>query len=191
MFPSDAVLALGEVRAVTARLAALEAAGMADAACIDLMRALEELKCAAEGAQAELAAALPDLVPDERGAAAQVGGARRESPHRGRQHLSLARVLPELPHTRAALRAGRISEWRATTIARETACLTREDRTCVDRAIAGDPEALEGYSDRVLLGELRKLAARLDPAAGAERRRRAEAERRAVDDGNALLLQQF
>jgi hypothetical protein len=63
------------------------------------------------------------------------------------------------------------------TIARETACLTLEDRRTVDRAIAGDPEALESYSDRVVLAELRKLAARLDPASVAERRRRAEAER--------------
>lgn len=47
----------------------------------------------------------------------------------------------------------------------------------MDRAIAGDPEALESYSDRVVLAELRKLAARLDPASVAERRRRAEAER--------------
>lgn len=62
-------------------------------------------------------------------------------------------------------------------IARETACLSREDRRAVDRAIAGDPEALESYSDRVVLGELRKLAARLDPAAVADRRRRAEAQR--------------
>jgi hypothetical protein len=49
---------------------------------------------------------------------------------------------------------------------------------CRDRAIAGDPEALESYSDRVVIGELRKLSARLDPASVAERRRRAEAERR-------------
>lgn len=155
---------------LVARLAVLDGAGLEDAERLDLIRALEELKCAAEGAQAELAACVDD--------AAQVALARRESPHRGRQHLSLARVLPELPHTRAALRAGRISEWRATIIARETACLSREDRTAADRAIAGDPDALESYSDRVVIGELRKLAARLDPAAVAERRRRAEAERR-------------
>src|SRR3954468_6027264 len=151
----------------------LDAAGMTDAERVDLIRELEELKCAAEAAQAELAAALGE----GRGAAAQVALARRESPHRGQQHLALARVLPELPHTRAAFRAGRITEWRATLIARETACLSLQDRRAVDRAIAGDAEALESYSDRVVLGELRKLAARLDPASVAERRRRAESER--------------
>ncbi|MGY2703814.1 hypothetical protein ACVW2K_003398 [Nocardioides sp. HB32] len=151
----------------------LDAAGMTDAERVDVIRELEKLKCAAEAAQAELAAALGE----GRGAAAQVALARRESPHRGQQHLALARVLPELPHTRAAFRAGRITEWRATLIARETACLSLEDRRAVDRAIAGDAEAVESYSDRVVLGELRKLAARLDPASVAERRRRAESER--------------
>jgi hypothetical protein len=160
------------------------------AVMIDEIRALEELVCAAQARQARLAAAFDSSqraeqsergVPADRqgrGVAEQVALARRESPHRGRQHLSLARILAaELPHTRAAFDAGRITEWRATLIARETACLTLEDRQTVDRAIAGDADALESYSDRVLLGELRKLAARLDPASVAERRRRAEAER--------------
>ena len=160
------------------------------AVMVDEIRVLEELVCAAQARQARLAVALDHSqralaaeqgVPAERqgrGVAEQVALARRESPHRGRLHLGLAKVLDaELPHTRAAFDAGRITEWRATVIARETACLTREDRTTVDRAIAGDPDALESYSDRVLLGELRKLAARLDPASVAERRRRAEAER--------------
>lgn len=167
------------MRRAAAHLGEVAADEMDDATRIDLIRALEELKCAAEATQAELAATLSSDRADDRGVASQVALARRESPHRGRQHLSLARIVrAELPHTRAAFRAGRISEWRATIIARETACLSREDRTAVDRAIAGDPEALESYSDRVLLGELRKLAGRLDPAAVAERRRRAETERR-------------
>jgi hypothetical protein len=59
----------------------------------------------------------------------------------------------ELPNTSAAFAAGRITESRATTIARETACLSLEDRRTVDRAIAGDLDALQDYSDRVLLGE--------------------------------------
>ena len=160
------------------------------AAMIDEIRDLEQLVCAAQARQARLAAefdrsqraAAADLgVPAERrsrGIAEQVALARRESPHRGRQHLGLARVLSdELPLTQAAFDSGRITEWRATVIARETACLSLEDRRSVDRAVAGDFEALESYSDQALLGELRKLAARLDPASVAERRRRAEAER--------------
>ena len=37
----------------------------------------------------------------------------------------------------AALQAGQISEWRATIVARETACLTREDRLVADTELAG------------------------------------------------------
>jgi hypothetical protein len=59
-----------------------------------------------------------------------------------------------------------------------TACLSLEDRLTIDRAIAGDPDAFAGYSDRVVIAEVRKLAARLEPAAVAKRRRRAESERR-------------
>jgi hypothetical protein len=161
-----------------------------DAVMIDEIRALEELVCAAQSRQARLAAAFDrsqraiqaergtPAAQQGRGIAEQVALARRESPHRGRQHVGLSRVLDaELPHTAAAFAGGGITEWRAMTIARETACLSLEDRRTVDRAIAGDPEALAGYSDRVLLGELRKLVCRLDPASVAERRRRAEAER--------------
>jgi hypothetical protein len=97
-----------------------------DPARIDLIRALEELKCAAEAAQAVVTADFDASqragqaargVPIERqgrGVAAQVALARRESPHRGQQHVGLAKILPsELPHTRVAFRGGRISEWKA------------------------------------------------------------------------------
>lgn len=176
MFESATLLT--EAGDLTAHLGTLDAWGMDAATRVDLVRALEVLKCAAEAAQAAVSADLGAAIGDDRGAAAQVALARRESPHRGRQHLSLARVLrDELPCTRVAFRAGRITEWRATVIARETACLSRDDRLAVDRAIAGDPDALASYSDRVVLAELHKLAARLDPASIAQRRRRAEAER--------------
>ena len=112
-----------------------------DQARLDLITALEELKCAAEGLQADLAVevdtsmrqrAAEQGVPDSRqgqGVAWEIALARRESPYRGQQHLGLAKVLrTEMPFTREVLRAGRISEWRATIIARETACLSREDR---------------------------------------------------------------
>lgn len=183
MFEKSRDLIVEDAAVLAARLAALEAAEMSADDQVELIRGLEQLKCAAEAAQAELAAGLADRAGerpvDKLGVAGQVALARRESPHRGRQHVSLARVLrEELPCTRAAFRAGRITEWRAMVIARETACLSLEDRRTVDRAIAGDPDALECYSDRVVLGELQKLAARLDPASVAERRRRAESERR-------------
>ena len=144
---------------------------------VDEIRALEELACAARARQSRLSAALDAASEDTRAVAQQVALARRESPHRGRQHLSLARIADELPHAMAAFRRGLVSEWRVSVLARETACLTREDRLAVDRSIAGDPEAFSDYSDRVVLAETRKLVARLDPGSVAERRRRAESER--------------
>lgn len=70
---------------------------------IDLLRALEELTCAAAGAQvtvtadfdasqrAEQAAQGVPVARQGRGVASQVALARRESPFRGRQHLGMAR----------------------------------------------------------------------------------------------------
>ncbi len=158
---------------------------------IDLIRALEGLKCAAAAAQAVLTADFDASqraeqaaagVPAERqgrGVAAQVALARRESPHRAQQHLGLAKILAtELPHTMAAFRAGRITEWKATLVGRETGCLSLEDRRYVDRVVAGEPSRIEAMGDRELVGEIKKLAYRLDPASFVERRRRAEADRR-------------
>ena len=89
--------------------------GLDDAERIDQIRRLEELKCAAEAAQARLsvdfdasmrAKAAARGVPPERqgrGIAAQIGFARRESLHRGQQHLGLAKVVgAEMPCTQAA-----------------------------------------------------------------------------------------
>jgi hypothetical protein len=135
---------------------------------IDQIRALEVLKCAAEAAQAVLSAdfdrsqraqraerGIP-AARQGRGVAEQVAHARRESPHRGRQHLELAKILrDELPHTMQAFRDGRITEWRATIIARETACLALVDRLEVDRRVAGDPAALEAMGDGELCSRVK------------------------------------
>ena len=118
-----------------------------DVARIDVLRGLHQLTCAAEGAQAAIAvdfdtsqrarAAEQGVRPEKQGTgiAEQIALARRESPHRGRRHLGLAKVLDqEMPHTLAALRGGHITEWRATILARETACLDVEHRREIDRA---------------------------------------------------------
>lgn len=162
-----------------------------DAARIDLIRALEELTCAAAAAQAVVTADFDASqraeqaargVPRERqgrGVAAQVALARRESPHRGQQHLGLAKILrDELPHTLTAFRAGRITEWKAMIVARETACLSLEDRRNVDADLAGNPERIEAMGDAELVAAARERAYELDPASYVERRRRAEADRR-------------
>ena len=60
-------------------------------------------------------------VPAERqgrGVAAQVALARRASHHRGTRLLHLAHRLREMPETLAALRAGRITEFKASIITR-------------------------------------------------------------------------
>lgn len=113
-----------------------------------------------------------------RGVASMVAHARRESPHRGRQHLGLAKtVVHELPHTRTAWCRGLITEWAATLIARETACLSIEHRLAVDAAIAADAHHLSGMGLGELTGSFRSLAEKLDPAACVKRRRNAEQDR--------------
>lgn len=183
------VLDAAAVEAMLARVTAGALPGE-DTARIDVLRGLQQLKCAAEGAQAAIAVAFDasqraraagqGVRPEKRGAgvAEQVALARRESPHLGRRHLGLAKVLgTEMPHTMAALRGGHITEWRATILARETACLELEDRRTVDTALAGDAERLSGMGDRETERAAKRLACALDPASVAERRRRAESER--------------
>ena len=111
---------------------------------IDQLRALEELKNAAAACQARIAADLRRVPASRAGvpracrsdSAGQRRRARRSRwpaasrPHRGGRYLGLAKALVrEMPHT--LLRHGdaaSLSEWRATLIARETACLERAHR---------------------------------------------------------------
>ena len=95
-----------------------------NAARVDLLRALEELKASCAGAQALLAADLDAFTRN-----AQIALARRESAWFGTQHLNLARALnDEMPHTLRLLVDGSISEHQATILMRETSCLTAQDR---------------------------------------------------------------
>lgn len=163
---------------------AADSAGM-----IDQMRGLEDLKCLAGARQADTAVAF-DLqqrgeqaaagVPaHEQGAgvAAQLALARRESPARGSRLLGLARTLPGMPRTFAAFRAGRLNEWRATLIVKETICLSAEDRAGVDEALAADTGTLDGAGDKAIIAAVRAAAYRRDPAAVAKRAARAVTER--------------
>jgi len=158
---------------------------------IDSVRVFEQAKCMLEAAQAAVAVAFDTSQRTEqqaagvpatqqgRGVAAQLALARRESPYRGTQHLGLAKILStEMPHTWAAFTAGRISEWRATLLARETACLDVEHRRIVDKELAADPDALEQMGDRQLVAAAARLAYQLDPHAVVARRAAAEKERR-------------
>ncbi|GAB2614456.1 HNH endonuclease [Pseudactinotalea suaedae] len=157
---------------------------------VELIRALEDLKNAAAGLQVGVAEELDRSqraqqvaagVPAEKvgqGVASQLALARRVSPHRGRRHLSLARILrTELPATYAALRAGQITEYAATLMAQGTACVSVEDRAVIDHEIAGDPVQAQRLGERGIQVEAAKAAYRLDPASVVERRRRAESDR--------------
>lgn len=165
-------------------------AGCEDAALVDRIRALEELKSAAAAAQAVATAtfaASQRAAQRARGAApadvgtgigSQVALARRTSPWQGSRHLGLAEALVhEMPRTLAALQDGLISEWRAVLIVRETACLSREQRAQVDAELAARPGGLGSLGDRAIANETRRIAYRLDPYAFTARARRAETER--------------
>lgn len=148
-------------------------AALSEAQLVDAIRVLEEQKSRASAEQARLTRQL--AATRDRDAAALVAFARRESPARGVRLLGLAHALAELPHTEEALHDGLLSEWRATIIARETACLSCEDRAEVDRRLAG---RFDGRGDRRLTAEVRALVAQIDPRAVVDRRARAEADRR-------------
>ena len=80
-----------------------------------------------------------------RGLASEIALARRDSPNRGGRHLGFARALVhEMPHTLAALEAGVLSEWRATLIVRESACLTSSDRRALDAEMCADQAGVGG-----------------------------------------------
>jgi len=155
---------------------------------LEELRALEELKNAISAREARLAVAVHEQqrardVPrgvrraeTARYVGSQVAAARRCAPQLGSRLLGLAHaVVEEMPHTFAALSAGVISEWDATAVCRETACLTKEDRGVVDAAIADD---LGSVSHQRLENRAREHAYRADPAAVTARRSRAESERR-------------
>jgi hypothetical protein len=112
-----------------------------------------------------------------RGLASEVALARRDCPNRGGRHLGFARALVhEMPHTLAALEAGALSEWRATLIVRESACLSIADRRTLDAELCADQAALEGLGDARIAADAKAIAYRLDPHAVVDRAVRAESE---------------
>ncbi|MBT0568538.1 hypothetical protein [Williamsia sp. CHRR-6] len=104
-----------------------------------------------------------------RGLAAEIALARGVSAHAGGRHLGFARAMAEMPHTAAALAAGRLTEWRATILVRETAYLDRADRALVDQRLCADPATLAGLGDRAVEAEAKAVAYELDPHAVIDR----------------------
>lgn len=161
-----------------------------EAALIEQIAWLERVKSAAAAGQARAAAALDEKrradeaaagVPKAkrgRGLASEVALARRDSPARGGRHLGLAKALVhEMPHTLAAMENGALSEWRATLIARESACLAIEDRRFLDAELCADVSKLEGMGDARITAAAKEIAARLDAQAVVDRAAKAEADR--------------
>ena len=117
------------------------------------------------------------------GVAAQVALARRESPSRGSHHVALALTLTgQMPGTLAALEAGRLSEWRAGIIVRESAGLDPDQRTSLDALLCAEldshPGGLAQWGDRELARRVRAIVYRLDPHTAIDRSTHAEQERR-------------
>lgn len=163
----------------------------ANARRVGLLHELEELSGAISSAQARLSAELDAAtraerahrgIPAERrgaGVAAQVALARRVSPVRGSQYLGLAKALIlEMPHTLSALAHGRLNEWRATLLVRESACLSVADREAFDAELCADPDRFTSWGDKRFIAEARSLTARLDQVALVRRAAKAEADRR-------------
>jgi hypothetical protein len=161
-----------------------------EAALIEQIDWLERVKSAAAAGQARAAAALDEKrradeaaagVPTAkqgRGVASEVALARRDAPARGGRHLGLAKALVlEMPHTLAAMESGALSEWRATLIARESACLAVEDRRVLDAELCAEVSKLEGMGDARITAAAKEIAARLDAQAVVDRAAKAEADR--------------
>ena len=193
-------LTTAALRSLVDRLGDLDA-DVPDAERIEQIGLLESLKGAASGAQARVTVAFDTSQREQqaargvparergRGVAAQVALARRDSPARGSRHLGLARALVhEMPHTLEHLSAGRVSEWRATVLCRETAVLCATDRRTVDARMSGH---LPTMGDAAVARTARALAYELDAESVVRRVRGAESDRRVsvrpAPDAMALL----
>jgi hypothetical protein len=165
-------------------------ADVREAALIQRIAHLERVKAAAAADQARATAELDAVrraaeadagVPAARrgrGLASEIALARRDSPARGNRHLGFAKALVhEMPHTLNALAAGMLSEWRATLIVRESACLDVEDRRALDIEMCSEPATLEGKGDLRIAAQAKAIAYRLDPHAVVDRAVRAENDR--------------
>ena len=161
-----------------------------EAALRDQVEQLERLKSAAAAAQARVTA----LWAAKRRAAEQAAGvsarrrgmglasevalARHDAPTCGNRHLGFAQALVhEMPHTLAALESGVLSEWRATLIVKQSACLSVKHRRALDAELCADVFKLAGWGNDRVEAEAKRIAARLDAAAVVARTAKAAADR--------------
>ncbi|MBC7279780.1 DUF222 domain-containing protein [Nocardioides sp.] len=170
--------------------------GASEGELIDWISRLEEVKCTAEAVQAEAAVRLDEAtrvrqaeagVPARKlgeGVASQIALARRVSPAKGAKLLGLAKILvAEMPHTFGLMKAGLFSQWQATILARETACLSMENRRVIDYQLCspgsdGEPPAVVTMGLRQLENAAKKLAIILEQESVVARAANAEKDRR-------------
>ena len=178
--------------------------GVDAAGLVDLIEQLETAKNALTGVQAKaqavfaaqqrLAQAKAGMAKDKlgKGVGLQIGLARGESAHRGRQLAELAAVLVrEMPHTLNALASGAVGEYRTQIMATETVFLSSEHRADVDRALASDLEKFAAMGSKELAAAARNAAYLLEPEVFTKRRGKAVTDRhvtlRPAADGMTLL----
>ncbi|SDL15978.1 HNH endonuclease [Nocardioides sp. YR527] len=178
------------------RLLAGPPPGASEAELVDWIARLEEVKCTAEAVQAQAAVRLDEAVRERQaeagvparklgeGVASQIALARRVSPEKGAKLLGLAKIMiAEMPHTFALMKAGLFSQWQATILARETACLSLDDRKVIDYQLCaagpdGEPARAVSMGLRQLENAAKKLAITLDQASVVARAANAAKDRR-------------
>ena len=86
-------------------------------------------------------------------------------------------LVHEMPYTMAALERGQLSEYRALLIVRESACLSLQDRRTLDAELAEEANGFDGWGNRRVAAEAKRITARLDAAAVVERNSKAAKDR--------------
>jgi hypothetical protein len=182
-------VAVGSIRNVFESLFEIDP-GASEAELRAQVETFEQLKSAAAAAQsratalwaakrraAEAAAGVP-ASRRGRGLATEVALARHDAPVCGGTHLGTAHALVhERPYTLAALECGALSEWRATLIVRESACLSVEHRRQLDAEMCADISRLQGWGNSRITAEAKKIAAKLDVEAVVQRCAKAAKDR--------------
>ncbi|WP_460353760.1 HNH endonuclease signature motif containing protein [Mycobacterium sp. ZZG] len=168
-FDVDEGASQAELRAVVERCEALKsAAAAAQARATALWAAKRRAAEDAAGIRADRRG---------KGLASEIALARRDAPVCGGRHLGFAQALvEEMPYTLAALACGALSEWRATLIVRESACLSVQHRRQLDEELCADPSRLTGWGNKRVEAEAKKITARLDAAAVVARINRSAAD---------------
>jgi 5-methylcytosine-specific restriction endonuclease McrA len=174
--------------ALLSALSQIDPSRLDEAGALQTITALERLKRGASAVQARLSVRVDEQARARQrkegmrreqlgvGIGHQIALARMESPHRGGRDLGLAKALvSELPNTLASMERGDISEWRATIVGRETACLDPDTRRVIDERIS---DRLASWGDRETVREVRRLMYAKDPGAAVAQHAQAVSDRR-------------